>query len=206
MNKRLGRVFANRTDDHDDEEELITKPFQVFSRTLTATAYEIYLSDVVIEPSAYDSLCALLRSLSANDAVTLFINSPGGNLASGMAIIQAMADCEAHITTVLHPRGYSMGALLFLAGDTKVVPPNCQLMLHHYSSALHGKGNEQVAEVNASVAWYASIVKDLCAGFLSEDELSAMLQGKDFWMQSEEIAHRLEVMSAEAAAANAIDS
>lgn len=205
MNKRLGRVFANRADDDEDDDELVTKPFQVFSQSVTVTQYEIYLSNVVVEPSAYDSLCALLRSLAPHDSVTLFINSPGGNLASGMAIIQAMAESEATITTVLHPRGYSMGALIFLAGDVKVVPPNCQLMLHHYSSALHGKGNEQVAEVNASVAWYASIVRDLCAGFLSEEELNAMLQGKDFWMQSEEIAQRLEVMAAEEADAAAID-
>lgn len=196
MTKHLVKLFANRIDpDDEDDLESRDKPFQVFAQPLTSTNYEIYLSSAVVEPAAYDSLCALLRGMTERDSVQFYINSPGGSLAGGMAIIQAMRDSPALITTVLHPRGYSMGALLFLAGDILDVRENCQLMFHHYSSVLHGKGNEQAAEVNASVSWYGAIARELCFGFLTEEELDAMLQGKDFWMQTPEIEERVHRMA-----------
>ena len=129
--------------------------------------------------------------MGENDQVKLYLNTPGGALISGLALIQAMRDSKATITTILNPQAFSMGALIFLAGDQKVAPPNSLLMFHHYSGGLSGKGNEQVLELSATNAWFEEAMHNTCAPFLTKKEIRDVLQGKDLWLGSAEINKRL---------------
>ena len=115
-----------------------------------------------------------------------------GNLDSGLQIINNMRASKAHVITVLEARAYSMGALIFLAGDELVVHDNCQLMLHNYSGSLIGKGNEQHAQVVAIGKWFEKIMSRVCYPFLSQEEISKILRGEDIWMDSDEIRRRLQ--------------
>jgi ATP-dependent Clp protease protease subunit len=185
-------MSADKSDQDDGPDGDIGAPYQVFTKSRVSNEYSIYLSNPVIEPDVYDEVCHLLRSVSENDEVKLYLNTPGGALISGMAIIQAMRDCKATITTVLNPQAFSMGALMFLAGDQKVAPPQSILMFHNYSGGGgNGKGNEQVAELSAINTWFEEAMHDICAPFLTKKELRDVLQGKDLWMRSAEINRRL---------------
>jgi ATP-dependent Clp endopeptidase proteolytic subunit ClpP len=185
-------VSADNSDKDDGPDGDIGAPYQVFTKSRVSNEYSIYLSNPVIEPDVYDEVCHLLRSVSENDEVKLYLNTPGGALISGMAIIQAMRDCKATITTILNPQAFSMGALMFLAGDQKVAPPNSLLMFHNYSGGMSGKGNEQVAELSAINAWFEEAMHNICSPFLTKKELRDVLQGKDLWMGSAEINRRLQ--------------
>lgn len=168
------------------------EPFRIFTAEHVILAHDIYLSDELVEPSAYDELCHLLRNADAEDDIRLFLNTPGGNLASGLAIIQAMQESQATITTILNPEAYSMGALMFVAGDHHVLNDKSILMFHNYSGGLFGKGNEQAAEIAAVKPWFEKIMHDICCPFLTEEELSAVLRGSDLWLRQDEILPRLE--------------
>lgn len=172
------------------------EPFRVFTAEHTILAHDIYLSDELIEPSAYDELCHLLRNAAPEDDIRLYINTPGGSVSSGLAIIQAMQESEASITTILNPEAYSMGALMFVAGDSHVINDKSILMFHNYSGGLFGKGNEQAAEIAAVKPWFEKIMNDICCPFLTEEEVTAVLRGSDLWLRQEEILPRLERLHA----------
>jgi len=177
----------------DEEDEASSgPPYQVFTTEKTVKTFDVYLSAHADEPSVYDPLCHLLRQASEEDSVRLFLNTPGGSLFAGAALIHAMRESAATITTILHPAAYSMGALIFLCGDEVEVPPTAHLMFHHYSDELKGKGNELLAEVTASVTWYERLLRDTSTGFLTETEIRDLLQGKDLWLHSDEILARME--------------
>lgn len=180
--------------DVDMEEDLDDSgpALQVFNRQRVSTEYSIYLSSAVVEPSAYDEICHLLRQVGENDEVKFYLNTPGGALISGLALIQAMRESKAKITTILNPQAFSMGALLFLCGDELVAPPNSLLMFHHYSGGLSGKGNEQVAELSAINTWFEEAMHDICEPFLTKKEIRKILQGSDMWLGSAEINKRLK--------------
>lgn len=184
------RADADMEDDLDDA----GPAHQVFNRQKVSTEYSIYLSSAVVEPSAYDEICHLLRQVGENDEVKLYLNTPGGALISGLALIQAMRESKAKITTILNPQAFSMGALLFLCGDELVAPPNSLLMFHHYSGGLSGKGNEQVAELSAINTWFEEAMHDICEPFLTKKEIRKILQGSDMWMGSAEINKRLQAI------------
>lgn len=184
------RADVDMDDDLDDSGPAL----QVFNRQKVSTEYSIYLSSAVIEPSAYDEICHLLRQVGENDEVKFYLNTPGGALISGLALIQAIRESKAKITTILNPQAFSMGALLFLCGDELVAPPNSLLMFHHYSGGLSGKGNEQVAELSAINTWFEEAMHDICEPFLTKKEIRKILQGSDMWLGSAEINKRLQAL------------
>lgn len=192
-NYRTPTGLADETEDQDVDYNV----FQVFKRTPAGQAHDIYLSHELVEPAEYDELCQLLRTASPQDVIRMYLNTDGGELASGLAIIQAMRESPATIVTVLNPKAFSMGALIYLSGDVLEVRPNSLLMFHTYSSGLMGKGNEQAAEVAALNAWYEQVLKNTSAHFLSKSEIKAVLQGKDLWLHYKDIKRRLKAMKTE---------
>ena len=83
-----------------------------------------------------DSCAAVIRGLlylqrcDANAAVTLYINSPGGEVQSGLALYDVMQAVSCPIRTVCLGMAASMGALLFIAGDERLMLPHSRVMIH----------------------------------------------------------------------------
>ncbi len=83
-----------------------------------------------------DSCAAVIRGLlylqrcDADAPVTLYINSPGGEVQSGLALYDVMQAVSCPIRTVCLGMAASMGALLFIAGDERLMLPHSRVMIH----------------------------------------------------------------------------
>lgn len=83
-----------------------------------------------------DSCAAVIRGLlylqrcDADAPVTLYINSPGGEVQSGLALYDVMQAVSCPIRTVCLGMAASMGALLFIAGDERFMLPHSRVMIH----------------------------------------------------------------------------
>ena len=87
----------------------------------------------VIDAAATDSLCLQLRYLQQVDPkaqITIFINSPGGEVQSGLAIYDTMKAIACPIRTVCLGMAASMAALLFVSGDQRDMLPHSRVMIH----------------------------------------------------------------------------
>ena len=62
--------------------------------------------------------------------VTLYINSPGGEVQSGLALYDVMRAVSCTIRTVCLGVAASMAALLFIAGDEREILPHSRIMIH----------------------------------------------------------------------------
>ena len=79
------------------------------------------------------SLILQLHHLEHEDPtapITMFINSPGGSVTNGLAILDTMHAMKAPITTICVGEAASMGALLFVSGQERLMLPNACLMIH----------------------------------------------------------------------------
>lgn len=93
---------------------------------------EIFLTDDV-DADSMNSLIKQLMYLHKTDPdseITLYINSPGGEVQSGLAAYDFMKLIRTPIRTVCIGTAASMGAILFLAGDRRVMMPNSRIMIH----------------------------------------------------------------------------
>lgn len=171
-----------------------TSPFEMVEYSMAIREYHVYISEDIEDPIEYVDLLAALRRADINDTFYIYLNTPGGRLDTGLQLINAMHSSRARVVTVLDPQAYSMGALLFLSGKELIVPENSMLMFHNYSGGTRGKGNEQLAEVQAASRSFEKVMKKICQPFLSADEIRNILNGQDLWLDSDEILERLDRM------------
>ncbi len=86
-----------------------------------------------INSEAANSLIVQLHYLSIEDPageITLFINSPGGEVSSGLAVYDAMQAISCPVRTVCAGTAASMAALLFAAGAKRDILPHARIMIH----------------------------------------------------------------------------
>ncbi len=117
------------------------RSFDIFSRLLKERI--IFLNgEVNDETSAL--VCAQLLFLEAENPkkdISLYINSPGGVITSGMAMYDTMQYISCDVATICIGQACSMGSFL-LAGGTKgkrYSLPNSQIMIHQPSGGARGQ-------------------------------------------------------------------
>lgn len=178
----------------EDESDLPETPvyFRRYDTQVIARQISFYLTGEIGPAIAYTDLYNALRTATEYDVVFLHLNTPGGNFDTGLQIINNIHASAAKVVTILEARAYSMGSLIFLSGDELIVNDNCQLMFHNYSGSLIGKGNEQHAQVIAHGKWFEKVMYRICFPFLSLEELVSIKRGEDIWMDSDEVAKRLQ--------------
>lgn len=71
-----------------------------------------------------------LQQEAPGQEITLFINSPGGEVDSGLAIYDIMRAIGCPIRTVCTGTAASMAAILFLSGDKREMLPHSKVMIH----------------------------------------------------------------------------
>lgn len=125
--------MINSKCDDDKKEE---KGGNVISRKIEEGMLErreIFLWTDVNDDSAKEVVQKILYfdGLEKKD-ITLFINSPGGAITSGMAIYDAMQYAKSDIVTVCMGQAASMGAMLLCAGakGKRYAWSNARIMIH----------------------------------------------------------------------------
>lgn len=170
------------------------KPYHQYDQILTAQQTHFYISKLIGAPDEYIDMIHRMAIAGPQDTIFIHLNTLGGQLDTGVQIINAMQNSQAKIITILECSAYSLGTLIFLAGDEMIVNDNCLMMFHNFSGGLMGKGNEMVSELAASVKWFLDLATDIYLPFLTEAELHKLIKGEDMWMQTPEIRTRLERM------------
>lgn len=86
-----------------------------------------------INADSVNSLIRQVRYLAGQDPeaeITIYINSPGGEVSSGLALYDVMKAVPCPIRTVCVGTAASMGALLFASGDRREMLSHAQVMIH----------------------------------------------------------------------------
>ena len=86
---------------------------------------------MVLGASVEFFISALLYFDSVNhDPIRFLINSPGGDIMSGLALIQVMRDLESPVHTIVVAEAASMAAVIAVAGHKRFAYPQARWLLH----------------------------------------------------------------------------
>ena len=72
----------------------------------------------------------LLESEATGEPIVLYIDSPGGSVDSGLAIYDTIRMMSSPVTTVVAGMAASMGSIVFLAGEKRIMLPHSRLLIH----------------------------------------------------------------------------
>ncbi|HEX9609479.1 MAG TPA: ATP-dependent Clp protease proteolytic subunit [Candidatus Limnocylindria bacterium] len=116
------------------------RAFDIYSRLLKERI--IFLGDA-IEDNVANLIIAQLLFLESEDPekdVSLYINSPGGVVTSGLAIYDTIRYLRAPVSTICIGQAASMGAVLLAAGarGKRYALPNARIMIHQGSGGFRG--------------------------------------------------------------------
>jgi ATP-dependent Clp protease, protease subunit len=118
--------------------------YDIFSRLLKERI--IFITGPV-EDGMATLVCAQLLFLEAENPkkeISLYINSPGGVVTSGMAIYDTMQFIKPAVSTLCIGQAASMGSLLLTAGQTgmRFATPNARIMVHQPSGGFQGQASD----------------------------------------------------------------
>lgn len=126
-----------------DKETNGERSYDIFSRLLKD---RIILLSGEIDDECANSVIAQLLYLDSlnNEEISLYINSPGGSVTSGMAIYDTMNFVKSDVSTICLGMAASMGAFLLSSGKKgkRYVLPNSEIMIHQPLGGAKGQATE----------------------------------------------------------------
>lgn len=160
-----------------------------------ARLHEFYLSGYIDKPNEYIEWFDIIRNSSEQDIVKIYINSYGGDLFTAIQLMRAISDCKGTVITSVEGACMSAATMIFLMSDRCEVSPHSMFMFHNYSGGVFGKGGEMFEQLSHERKWSEKLMCEVYEDFLTEEEISAMLDNKDIWMDGDEVVLRLESRS-----------
>lgn len=171
-------------------------PFSLTTNSFTdrpiSKVHKFYLSGDIKSPSEYIPWFETIRNSSENDVVVIHINSYGGDLFTAIQFMRVIAESKANIVASVEGACMSAATIIFLSAKHWEISNHSMFMFHNYSSGSFGKGGEMYDNIMHERTWSQKLWKDVYSGFLTDAEISAILNNKDIWMSGEEVTKRLE--------------
>ncbi len=164
------------------------RAYDIYSRLLKERV--VFLGDQVT-PETANIVIAQLLHLAYEDPkkdIKLYINSPGGSVYDGLAIIDTMNYIEPDVQTIGIGLQASMGAMLLSSGakGKRYALPNARIMIHQPSSGTEGKITDQEIALREGVY----LKKRLAEMFARNTDKPLSKVEKDMdrdnWMSAEE--------------------
>ncbi len=129
-----------------------------------------------------------LSASSQKEKITIYINSPGGEVNSGLAIYDAMKASPCPIETIGSGLCASMGALLLSSGDKgrRKAYSNCEIMIHQPLGGTNG----QVSDIEIMTKRFAYL-KEQITKILAENTSQSIKKiakdcDRNFFLNSQE--------------------
>ena len=158
----------------------------------TGHSHEFYLSGEIESSDEYIEWFDTIRHAGENDFVKLYINSGGGDLFTAIQFMRVLAETDATVCCSVEGACMSAATMIFLCADQFEVTPHSMFMFHNYSGGTFGKGGEMIDQLKHERAWSEKLLREAYEGFLTEDEITSILDNKDIWMSGDEIVERLK--------------
>jgi ATP-dependent Clp protease protease subunit len=171
-----------------EEDNRGERAYDIYSRLLKERV--VFLGEEVNSATANIVIAQLLH-LAYEDPkkdIKLYINSPGGSVYDGLAIIDTMNYIEPDVQTIGIGLQASMGAMLLSAGTKgkRFALPNSRIMIHQPSSGTEGKITDQEIALREGV-----YLKKVLAEMMAKNTGKTLAQvekdmDRDNWMSAKE--------------------
>jgi ATP-dependent Clp protease protease subunit len=163
-------------------------------------AYDIYsrlLKDRIIflgtpiDDDVANSVIAQLLFLESQDSVKdvkIYINSPGGSVTAGLAILDTMDFIGPDVSTICVGMAASMGAMLLSAGTKgkRFVLPNSEVMIHQVLGGAEGQASDIKIRAERILQMKESLNKILAANTGQPYEKIERDTDRDYFMTATE--------------------
>ena len=166
------------------------RSFDIFSRMLKDRV--IFINGAISTEMSHVIVAQLLflESENPDKDISLYINSPGGEVTAGMAIYDTMQFIKCDVQTIVMGQACSMGSLLSTAGAAgkRMILPNARHMIHQPSGGARGQATDiqiQAREIQKMKEYLTTIYVKHNSQGKTYDEFARDME-RDFFMSAQE--------------------
>jgi len=163
-----------------------------FMKQKVATQYTVTIDEAFTEPSYYRGVVSMLMGASEEDTVIFLINSPGGRLSGLLTLLEGINMTDATTLAVLVGECSSAASMFALHCDTVFVSDNATMLCHNISYGTGGKGSDILSHVQHVSKTSEKLLRKTYENFLTPKEIDEMINGREIYLDSDEIKERLD--------------
>ena len=120
------------------------RAFDIYSRLLKE---RIIFIGTAIDDNVANVVIAQLLFLESEDSkkdITIYVNSPGGSVSAGLAIIDTMNFIKPDVSTMCTGMAASMGAMILMSGarGKRYILPHSEVMIHQPLGGTQGQASD----------------------------------------------------------------
>lgn len=170
------------------------QPRRVIARSFTnqSTEYTIRITRPIGEIDEFEEEIMALEEATENDVVMVQLSSPGGSLETCDFLCRRINECAAPVFVEIGLTCASAASAMCLQADDWKIHHSSTMMVHACS---YSPGYGKESDVRSSVENTARINKEWVErtykGFLTDDELEKVLDGKDLYFYADDLRERL---------------
>lgn len=154
--------------------------------------HTIYLTDDIESPDQYTDEFELLANSDSNDMIVIVLNSMGGDLDTALQFVNYIKQCNSKVVAKVSGGNCSASTMIMLACDDWEVDEFSYTMIHTPSGGFVGRFPDSHVQSDFFRDFIKDFYEKMYMGFLSEDEVERLVDGKDYWFNSEDTKERLE--------------
>jgi ATP-dependent Clp protease protease subunit len=164
------------------------RAYDIYSRLLNERI--IFLGGPIDDYTA-NLIIAQLLYLDHTDSkkdVYLYINSPGGSVTAGLAIIDTMNFIKSDVSTICVGIAASMGALILSSGKKgkRFSLPNSEVMIHQVMGGTEGQASDIAINAKHILRTKETLNKILAQNTNKKIDQVEKDSDRDYWMTSDE--------------------
>lgn len=164
------------------------RAYDIYSRLLKE---RIIFLGTEIDDTVANLVIAQLLFLQSEDPtadISLYVNSPGGSVTSGLAIYDTMQHITPDVSTICVGMAASMGAFLLACGEPgkRFALPNSRVMIHQPSGGFSGTASDIEITANEIIKIRHKLNEILAQKTGQKLEKVASDSDRDFWLSAPE--------------------
>lgn len=164
------------------------RAYDIYSRLLRERI--IFLTGEVNDQMA-NTIVAQLLFLESEDPkkeISLYVNSPGGSVSAGMAIIDTMNHIKPEVSTICVGIAASMGAWILSQGQKgkRFALPNAEILIHQPLGGVSGQASDIAITAENILKIKKKMMKMLSDATGQKVEKIEKDVDRDFWMDADE--------------------
>ena len=164
------------------------RAYDIYSRLLNERI--IFLGGEINDDVA-NIVIAQLLFLDHEDSkkdISIYINTPGGSVTAGLAIIDTMNFIKSDVSTICVGIAASMGALILSSGKKgkRFTLPNSEVMIHQVMGGAEGQASDIAINAKHILRTKDTLNKILAQNTSKKQEQVEKDSDRDYWMTSDE--------------------
>ncbi len=164
------------------------RAYDIYSRLLKE---RIIFLGTGIESNSSSNVIAQLLFLESEDPkkdIFMYVNSPGGNVSDGLAIIDTMNHIKPDVATVCIGMAASMGAVILSAGakGKRFILQNAEVMIHQPLGGVEGQASDIAITAERIIKTRAKLNRILAENTGQKVEKVEKDGDRDYWMDAKD--------------------